>query len=138
MAYIPSPIPGTNVQSKIIGVDASLRWLKRHGEKFEKGCERGVFFATENIRKKSVVVCPKDTGALADSARTWYTGKGANRKGAVTFGDNETKYAIYVHEDLTKYHKPGTYAKFLSRTVYETRKETSLIIKNEIEKEIRR
>lgn len=127
MAY--APLEGVDVQSRTFGVQASIKKLRKYRELGAKGAELGVFKATEFNKRQSVKVTPIEYGDLRKSARTQYTGSGYEKKGLITFN---TDYAIYVHEDLTKYHAPGTYAKYLQRPVWENRAITSQIIRDEI------
>ena len=58
------------------------------------------------------VYCPIDTGELRESGIVVEQGAGETYAAQVEFG---TRYALYVHEDLTVYHEPPTQAKFLDR-----------------------
>lgn len=124
-----APLEGADVQSRTIGVQASIKKLRRLREQGGKGAELGVFKATEFNKRESVKVTPKDKGDLRKSARTHYTGSGYEKKGLITFN---TLYAVYVHEDLSKWHASGTYAKYLQRPVWENRAITSAMIRDEI------
>lgn len=124
-------LAGNMVQSRIIGVNATLKKLKTYRSMAEKGASLGVFKATEFLGNEANKVTPKDTGLLRKSKQTHYTGKGFEKKGMVSYN---TPYAIYVHEDLSKTHSSGTYAKFLQKTAWEKRGEMAAIIANEIRK----
>lgn len=121
------PLAGDLVQSRTIGVPAAIRQLRRYRDQLARGSERGVFIATEFLGNESNKVTPIEKGELRRSKETHYTGRGFDKVGMVSYN---TPYAIYVHEDLTKWHKGGTYAKFLQRTGWEKRKEISTIIRD--------
>lgn len=109
---------GPRVESKLSGVSESIRTLRGYGKKLDPAMERGVHAMTEYLGEEANKVTPIKTGDLRNSQRRQYTGKGRFCRGRVTYN---TRYAIYVHEDLDKYHAPGTYAKFLQRTAFEKR-----------------
>lgn len=119
------------VVSKWSGVPESLRRAAGYNKKLGAAMERGVHKMTEFLKTESVEVTPIKTGELRASAYTQYTGKLKNCKGRVRFS---ARYAIYVHEDLDKYHAPGTYAKFLSRTAFEKRGQMNAIFWEEVRK----
>lgn len=62
------------------------------------------------------VYCPKDTGELRASAHIVEQGSGTDYAAQVQY---DTRYALYVHEDLTKHHEPPTQAKYLDRATDE-------------------
>lgn len=62
------------------------------------------------------VYCPQDSGALRASASVVESGSGMDYAAQVQY---DTRYALYVHEDLTKHHEPPTQAKYLDRAVDE-------------------
>jgi hypothetical protein len=72
--------------------------------------ERALLKAALFLLRQSQKLVPVDTGALRASAHVRQRGHGYN---TVTYVVYLTDYAIYVHEDLTKYHKPPTQAKFV-------------------------
>ncbi len=127
------PLPGDLVQSKIIGVPAAIRQLRRYRDQCAKGAAKGVFIATEFLGRESQKVTPVSEkggkygppGTLKKSMETHYTGSGFDKQGMVSYN---TPYAIYVHEDMSKWHASGTYAKFLQRTAWEKRAEISAMI----------
>lgn len=68
------------------------------------------------LERSRDVYCPVDKGDLRASAFVDETGHGEHYAAQVTYN---TRYAMYVHEDLTKYHAPPTQAKFLDRATEE-------------------
>jgi hypothetical protein len=116
---------GFFVTTKIKGIPASIAKLRQYKDQAARGAERGVKLATEFLGNESNKVTPKEKGDLRASKETHYTGRGFAIKGSVSYN---TPYAIYVHEDLSKYHAPGTYAKFLQRTVHEKQREVTAMI----------
>lgn len=123
-----------NPLNSIIKVDVTSRWqgiatskakIAGYNRKLGQAMQRGIKEATEHLKRKSVEVTPLKTGELRKSAKTVYKGRYRTFRGAVTFN---TPYAIYVHEDLDKFHAPGTYAKFLTRTAREESLTMSLIV----------
>lgn len=119
------------VISKWSGVPQSLRAARGYNKNLGAAMERGVHKMTEFLKVESVKVTPVKTGELRASASTQYTGRLKNCRGRVKF---TARYAIYVHEDLDKYHAPGTYAKFLSRTSFEKRGQMNAIFWGEVNK----
>lgn len=109
---------GPRVISKWSGVPESIRALKGYGKKMDPAFEKGIHAMTEFLLEESLKVAPEKTGEMKASARTQYTGRGRFCRGRVSYN---TRYAIYVHEDVDKFHAPPTYAKFLSRPAYEKR-----------------
>lgn len=106
---------------EITGIKEVLRVIGKAKEETGKRIEDGIRQACEIIRRRAYIYCPKDTGALADSGKVIVTGKGFGCRGTVVFGGPEAHYALYVHEDLSKYHHPPTQAKFLERASRESR-----------------
>lgn len=119
------------VTTRMMGVGASMRALRGYSRKQGEAMERGVKKATQYLLNETIKVTPIATGDLRRSGRTQYTGRGKNIRGRVHF---TARYAIYVHEDMDKYHAPGTYAKYLSRTVWEKRGQMNRIIWEELNK----
>ena len=101
------------VTSRVMGVAASQKVLKRYGKEAERACNNAGRRAAEYLLKETIKVTPEDTGALRDSGRVHQQKTGPVVNYMVAF---HTDYAIIVHEDLTLTHANGTYAKFLERT----------------------
>lgn len=78
--------------------------------------ERALFEEATMIFNKSQELCPIDTKRLRDSGRISIDRTSEGFSAAITYS---TDYAIYVHEDLTKYHNPPTQAKFLEQPARE-------------------
>jgi hypothetical protein len=66
----------------------------------------------ELILERSNYYCPKDTGELVESGYIEEQGSGMSYAAQVAYA---TRYALYVHEDLTVHHDDPTCAKFLDR-----------------------
>jgi len=133
-AYFSKSRPGITVTVSSIGVPKYMASLKNWTPKMERAAERGVQKAVKYLLKETLVVTPELTGILKKSGATFVKKAGKETIGVVYFNDHICPYAIYVHEDLTKYHKPPTMAKFLQKTQWRLRGELSLIIRQEIEK----
>lgn len=104
------------ITSRVTGVPESLAACRGIKKQFNIGCEEGVRKACEYLLRESNKVTPIDTGFLRSTGDFFIQGKGSKAKGTLYY---TAYYAIYVHEDLTTYHAPGTYAKFLERTIKE-------------------
>jgi len=102
--------------------------------KIGAAAERGVKKATKYLLNKTLEVTPVDTGNLRESGQTYFIGTGFKTKGIVYFDESIAPYAIFVHEDLTKYHEPPTMAKFLQRTQWKERANLTRIIEEECAK----
>lgn len=126
------------VVSRVTGVPASIRRLKQYAKYTAQGAEQGVKDAMAYLLEETLEVTPEDEGDLKESGGVSISGRGFNTKGTVFFGGTgpAAAYAIYVHEDLTKKHAPGTYAKFLQRTAWEKRKNISYIIADRANKRL--
>jgi hypothetical protein len=99
------------------GIPQAQIALKRLSKGMRKAGARGVHRYVKFLLKETRKVTPKDTGDLRRSGKAIVNTKGEIITGSISF---YIYYAIYVHEDLTKRHAEGTYAKFLSRTVRNT------------------
>ena len=118
------------VISKTIGVEDNLRAFNAYRREIGRGVERAVRKANEYLLKETLPVTPKDKGILRDSGKVNINGRGVNTTGFVSFS---APYAVYVHEDLSKYHAPGTYAKFLERTARAKKLQMREIMRSEIQ-----
>jgi hypothetical protein len=133
---IPTFIPDRPIVVTIqtIGVPAYIRALKSWDRNLQRAADKGVKKATEYLLKETLKVTPKKTGVLRDSGKTMFHKRGRETTGVVYFDDGEAPYAIYVHEDLTAYHKSPTIAKFLQVTQFKKRAKISQIIRDECAK----
>jgi hypothetical protein len=129
-------LQGSVVQSRIIGVPNSIKRLKLFKKELGKGAQLGVVKALERLRKEVRKVTPIDTGLLRESIQIAITGSGLDTQGML-YCDDRTDYAIYVHEDLTKWHAPPTGAKFMQRTVWQNRAMISKMIADEARKKLK-
>jgi hypothetical protein len=128
-------LQGDMVVSRVFGVPNSLKRLKQFRGELEIGCEKGMKKALEWVREKVREVTPIKTGLLRESIQISTRGKGFNIEG-ILYCDDSTDYAIYVHEDLTKFHAPPTGAKFMQRTVWQNRAQFSSMIVQEAKRNI--
>lgn len=94
----------------------------------EAAMQRGVMKAATFLKDRSQELVPVETGALRDS---WYIVRTADKAGAMVGYDRP--YAVYVHEDLMKFHKFPTCAKFLEIPARVYAKDMQKIIADEIE-----
>ena len=101
-----------------VGLNSALKYLLAETKKVTPRSERGSH--------------GQAPGFLRRSGATQLMGTGAGTKGVISFS---AWYAVYVHEILTNWHAPGTYAKFLERTVRNPAKQliASKIISTSIE-----
>ena len=112
------------------GRPITLRWTgtqrvnkgyKGSTKKALDGVEKATKHQIKAVFKASQFLCPVDTTSLKQSGRvTTYRYKRAVsswiRYGGLTPGPyGFVEYAVYVHEDLTKKHKPPTQAKFVEK-----------------------
>lgn len=100
------------------GLDGFVNMLEDLAGDPGEGLEDVVEAQLERIGARADFYCPKDTHSLVDSRQVWVeTGRGI--EGAITYGGGPVgqrdpgEYALYVHEDPTKYHEPPTRFKFL-------------------------
>lgn len=119
-----------NPRLYITGVDWAIRAIGKQTSKDKINIAEGLKKAALTILKKSQQYVPVDTGLLKKSGQIEVTGSGMGARAAVLY---QTRYAIYVHEDLSKYHAPPTQAKFLERAVRETRGITKKLVGRELE-----
>lgn len=134
---ISESIPGMVVTLRVINVPEVMQAVKKKTRDMERAAKRGVKKATKFLLEETLKVTPYDTGVLYRSGATAFQDEGFRARGIVYFDDIKAPYAIYVHEDLTKYHKPPTMAKFLQRTLWKNRGRISRIIQDEIRQAMR-
>jgi hypothetical protein len=88
-----------------------------------KGITPEVLLETmEPVLLQAQIYCPEKTGALKNSGylEVEQQGTGGSITAEVGFARGGIpSYAIYVHEDMTKYHVPPTQAKFLQTAIDE-------------------
>jgi hypothetical protein len=78
--------------------------------------EKALFEEATIVLNMSQELVPVDTGRLRNTGRVTVEKVPNGFSAAITYS---TDYAIYVHEDLTKYHKFPTQAKFLEQPARE-------------------
>jgi hypothetical protein len=97
------------------GIPQTLLVLKRLRKGMHVAGVRGMKKAVNYLLRETKKVTPKKTGLLRSTGRAEvYTDDEDLIYGVISF---YVYYAIFVHEDLYAFHAPGTYAKFLERTV---------------------
>lgn len=115
----------------ITGVAAHTKFLDDMQKKDNDRLATGVILCARIILQKSHIYVPVDTGELKKTGTVITAGKGGTTVASVVYGgeeDGKGYYALYVHEDLTKWHAAPTQAKFLSRAVQETERQRSQIL----------
>jgi hypothetical protein len=98
------------VTVKVEGVARLKGKLKKYSERQMEILRQEMHLAGLLIQRESQIICPVDTGALRNSARTTTVLKKGQYETTVTYS---TTYAIFVHERLDLAHRPPTQAKFL-------------------------
>lgn len=86
------------------------KWLADLPAKAAEGAEKALIELGLAVFRASLGLAPIDTGIMRGSANFKVTGKGFRTVFWIIY---PTHYAIWVHEDLTKYHAPPTQAKFV-------------------------
>lgn len=114
----------------VTGVDRVLSALRTKVANTGINIDEGLRKCAGVVLRKSYQYVPVETGALKASGRISDNGKkGFATQVKVEYGGPGAFYALYVHEDLTKFHEPPTCAKFLERAVRETRGTCAAILK---------
>jgi hypothetical protein len=122
------------VNTRRIGLPEWFTAAKNWSKSMDLAAGRAITKAVKFLLKETLKVTPLDTGRLKSSGLYAVSSSLHNVVGIVYFDSKICPYAIYVHEDLTKYHKPPTIAKFLQRTQWEKRGEINRIIREELSK----
>ena len=114
----------------ITGVHGVLEHVgKRHPQKMGENYVASLHQAKRIIMRLADYYCPKDTLALVLSGEGVVEGKGLNAGLRINYGGEEAPYALWVHEDQSKWHDPPTSAKWLERAIRETRGAVTNVIK---------
>jgi hypothetical protein len=121
----------------VTGVSSFFKILERHKKDTGQKLEDGMLKYAMVVMKKGDYYCPKDTLDLVNSGHIIVEGKGLNVKFRVTYGGEDAPYALWVHEDLEKYHEPPTCAKWLERAIRETRGTGKSIVQRELQGGVR-
>lgn len=130
----------TGIEGGPEGISGIMRRVYTVRGEIAANMERGLIKAGQFLKMKSQEVVPVDTGALKASAFVKKIGSGFKTQVEVGYDVKAIRsgqlvsYAIYVHERLDQYHKPGTYARFLSRPSIEYRPQMIDIIRREAQK----
>lgn len=119
--------------ARITGVENVLRAIGKAKSNKAAKIEDALKKCGEVILRKSQIYVPVDKGPLKASGHVEVAGKGFGCRVRVVYGGPSAPYALYVHEDLSKYHEPPTCAKFLTRAVQETRGTCASVLKREME-----
>jgi hypothetical protein len=120
-----------NVQLERVGT--VRKWMNRIFKRAEKTTEDGIERAAYFLLARSQELCPVDTGALKASGRVIKRGHGANTECIVAYGSDEIYYAVYVHEDTSKYHEWPTQAKWLEEPARRYRTEMGRIASGRVQ-----
>lgn len=108
------------MSDKVIQVKATeeiIESLSEFTEQFPQAVADALWSECQIIMNQSKEQCPVDTGRLRASGEVSEPVVEPG-KVEVSLGYG-TDYAIYVHEDLEKYHAPPTKAKFLEDPISE-------------------
>lgn len=115
----------------------------------ERGAEKAIIAACEEIKKKSLEQVPKDTETIAKSFFYVVRGSYQNATATIGYGGNgdpvnpktgkrASEYMVKVHEDLEAQHPRGGKAKFFEDPLREYSRDhdatVALTIKYELER----
>jgi hypothetical protein len=111
------------VTTRVTGVPQSIMALRKYQRLIQKGLNEGHRDAMGYLLTETRKVTPYRTGKLRRSGKVEMEGfemKSSRflKRASIVFTES---YAVYVHEDLEAWHAPGTYAKFLERTINDPR-----------------
>jgi hypothetical protein len=122
------------IKLSIKGKDIVDKRLKKSTREKGRLLEKGMKEAAEHLLRKSLEVCPKDTGRLRKSGKVKRRGQGKNAAFEVVY---EAPYAIYVHEMPNKginWTTPGTGNKYLERPARQERSTMRRIVRETLTK----
>lgn len=81
------------------------------------------------ILKRARFYVPRDTGDLSRSGKIVIMKDGKGNMGVmVSFGSEKAFYALWVHEDTLKYHKPPTRHHYLEHAIEEVEPEIDKLL----------
>jgi hypothetical protein len=90
-----------------------------------------------DVFAESQSLVPVKTGALRNSGKI-VSKNGFDATGApevsITYGDDVVDYAVYVHEDLEKFHADPTQAKFLETALLHHKKRLTNLVRTRLQK----
>jgi hypothetical protein len=114
---------GNLVTTTVTGVNESLLEIKLYKRNLQKGLNEGHNDALDYLVVQVKRITPYATGELRRSVKAiksdfGFTGNKFIKRGYIVA---TAAHAVYVHEDLTKYHKPPTSAKFIEKIVNDPR-----------------
>ena len=103
----------------VTGVENTVRALGELKRKTGIKISTAIVQCNQLIFIESQRLVPKETGALAATARQEVTGEGFGARGTISYGDPSAgvDYAAVVHEDATAAHAPPTQFKYLAQAV---------------------
>ncbi len=122
--------------------------LIRAFNQLSEATQEGTKIAAEKILKRSLELCPIDTGALRTSARVIspkrsrkevrgkISAAGIDPVFVVYDHGGKAPYAVFVHEILRYRHDPPTQAKFLQTAMDEAAAEVLTTVANEAKKNL--
>lgn len=113
----------------VTGVKETISMMKKIQHSHSQDVEKDLNNAAAVINKKALYYCPIEYGPLRKSVKIEIKSRGFGMTIDISFGGPDAPYALYVHEDLTKYHAPPTTAKFLEMAVKESKPEIEAIMK---------
>lgn len=107
---------GRSYEISIEGLEALGKALAKLGERGPRELGGAMWREATSIINSAKGITPVDTGTLRGSGHVQIpevTEAGVSV--VMGFGGAASNYAIYVHENLSSYHRPPTQAKFLER-----------------------
>lgn len=110
-----------NPKIVVTGIQATVKVLRQKKKADHVGIEEALRKIARAVRDKAKYYCPIEYGPLRKSIVTSVTGTGRNAVFNISCGGPEAPYALYVHEDLTKFHEPPTCAKFMTKALLEVK-----------------
>lgn len=116
--------------SNVTGIKDLQVAIAKHKKATVKGLRAGLGTVGLFIKREAQKITPVDEDVLRPSIDAIMEGSGFTS--GVNVGTN-TKYAIYVHENLEARHKPGTSAKFLEIPFREKRDVMAEILTEKME-----
>lgn len=106
------------MSGKVIGMQVATDEILDIARKPKKKIRSVLMQIGRLILKHAKFYVPRDTGDLARSGKITITKDDKGHLGVlVSFGDETAFYALWVHEDTTKYHKPPTRHHYLEYAV---------------------
>lgn len=113
----------------VTGVEAVLQANKKMAVSDAIKIATGLKLCAEVLYRASQKLVPVETGLLKRSGRVEVTGRGFGTRANVIY---DTAYAIWVHENLTKYHAPPTQARFLAAAVPKVKGTMTAILRRQL------